>query len=166
MNKVLWIEDNAMADLQELLAPVYVDGTYELTLAENASDAIKQLWKSEFVAVIVDIRIPPGQDKNWQELYRTRGNSNKAARLGLEVIRTALQQEASITRASPPVWLSPTRFAVFTVESGAEVEQDVRKLGVKVYRQKRVATPPTVLLDLIARIKEQTEIARIKPQTE
>lgn len=157
MEKVLWIEDNALADLQELLGPIYMDGTYQLTLASDASEAINHLWQAEFVAVIVDIRIPPGRYDKWKKLYTDRVNNNTAARLGLEVLKTSLaHSSAIITIPNIPLWITPSKFAVFTVESGSDVEADVRSLGVREYKQKKVSTPPTILLDIIKRIKQQT----------
>jgi hypothetical protein len=162
IEKVLWIEDGALADLQDLLGPVYVDGRYDLTLALDATDGITQLFNNEFAAVIVDIRIPPGHDKEWKALHTDAGKSNAAARLGLEVLNTVLApKNAQIKKGKIPTWITPEKFAVFTVESEDQVQEELQHLGLdRRYHQKTTATSPTVLLDIIADIKNSALASR------
>jgi DNA-binding NtrC family response regulator len=61
--RVLWVEDGARYDLVNMAAPVYMDGKYDLIIAEDASSGIDYLLKDTFDVIIVDIRIPPGGDK-------------------------------------------------------------------------------------------------------
>lgn len=66
-HKVLWIEDSALGDLAYLTAPLYMDGGYELVVAETVSEALSFLELGEFDAVIVDIRLFPGHRSEWRK---------------------------------------------------------------------------------------------------
>lgn len=68
MAKILWIEDGAYADLQELVVPIYIQGRHDLTIALDASEGCGHLLQTQFDAVIVGRRIPPGNDRGWIEL--------------------------------------------------------------------------------------------------
>jgi DNA-binding NtrC family response regulator len=67
--KVLWVEDSARLDLPHLAAPIYMDGNYDLVVAETVSDGIAHIQNENFDAIIVDIRIPPGDDPRWIKQY-------------------------------------------------------------------------------------------------
>ena len=149
--KVLWIEDNALFDLQNVLGPIFMDGRYDLAIAETASDGIQRLMQEEFGAVIVDIRLPPGDDPDWVRLYKRP--YGLAARLGLALLYSLFcQEEAEIKHQRIPPWVSPDRFGVFTVESKAEVQPHLDKLKVSVYEQKTAQTSTRVILNILERI--------------
>ena len=64
---VLWVEDAAADDLSELAAPVIIDGRYNLDIALTSTDAVAHIHAREYSCVIVDIRLPPGTDRFWEE---------------------------------------------------------------------------------------------------
>ena len=83
--RMLWIEDSAHFELAETLAPVYYDGRYTVHLAETVTDAIDRLSRASepYDAVIVDIRLPPGEHKLWQKLYALTIRNRVETQLGL-----------------------------------------------------------------------------------
>lgn len=153
--KILWIEDQAFIDLAILTGLVYVRGNYDLIIAPDASEGIRQIMQREFDAVVVDIRIPPGDDPKWKELYTKFGMTKVTARLGLHLLHCLLAPEDKNTKVklrNIPPWITPTRFGILTVESEREVQDDLRKLNIQVFRQKTAEMTETTLLELIEEI--------------
>jgi hypothetical protein len=147
--KVLWIEDGAFGEVSILAAPVHLSGEYQLEYAFSATEAMQQLRRQEFDAVIVDIRIPPGDDAMWQKAYRTAGANNRAARLGLQLLETVLGGAAAFTENLPAATRDRHRYGVLSVESWKSLEQELNRLGVTRHRDKGSGDDPRVLLDLI-----------------
>lgn len=151
--KILWIEDGARADFHHMLGPVYVGGEYDLVVALDATFAIAHLKKTEFGVVIVDIRIPPGEDAEWRELHHKGDHNNANARLGLDLLYSLLAPEAARIRLDwLPAWITPEKFAVFTVESRTEVQKDLDRIKVKIYRRKETEMGNRVLLEVIEEV--------------
>lgn len=154
---VLWIEDGARFDLQELAAPVIVDGRYELVIVEAASEAIRMMRLKAFSVIIADIRIPPGDDPAWIGLYQLHKANRTAARLGLHLLFTILRHKDAKVKleAELPDWIKPENIGVFSSEGQAGLSADLKNLGISVFQQKRAGTSSTVLLDLIERVLQQ-----------
>src|SRR5438105_597952 len=138
--KVLWVEDSAFSDLTVLAGALYMTGDYNLVVAANASDGFRYIMEKEFDAVIMDIRLPPGNDPYFESLYNSSQGSKTSARLGIAVLERALKPSAENARA----WISPERFGVLTVESRREVKEELVALGVNVYYQKTARMPRDV----------------------
>ena len=153
MKRVLWIEDNALSDLQHVVGPVLVEGRYDLVIAENASEGIAQIMDGDnsFDAVIVDVRLPPGDDPRWIKLYRDGGENRTNARLGLEIIRLLLLPNAGDKHERIPDWVKVAKFAIFTVESQREVQKALETLNV-VYEQKTAQTSTRVILEILEKL--------------
>lgn len=150
---ILWIEDGARFDLPYLAAPVYMDGGYDLFVAETIADGLAHLQRHEFDVIIMDIRVPPGTDQRWNTLYKEAGRNKVMARLGLKLLYSLLDHsEAEIKLPARPDWLEARKIGVLTVESFAELEPHLGKLGIKVYQQKHANIADMVLLDLIKQV--------------
>lgn len=150
--KVLWIEDGALADLAELVGPVYKDGQFDLTLALDATEGLRCLLSSKYDVVIVDIRIPPGDAEDWIRLYQKR-ELGPEARLGLELLKSVLgESTANIHLTQRPKWLNPHQIAVFTVESWHEVATDLRQLGIQVFQTKNAESSHRILVGIIQEV--------------
>lgn len=153
---VLWIEDTALQDLSALSAPVRMDGRFKLDQAESATEGLSRLREQEYDVVIVDIRLPPGEDPGWIQLHRKRRARGVAARLGLELLYVMLRNAA----AAPEVrrggeglrWLTASSIGVLTVESQRELATDMTTLGIGVYKQKSASLDEYALLILIEEI--------------
>ncbi len=158
--KVLWIEDAARHDLPQLAAPVYMDGGYDLVIAEDVSEGAAHLLRSEFDVVIIDIRLPPGNGRAWIELFLDSGNTKTSARLGLKLLYNILGQEPvadySLVRRNLK-WIAPEKIGVFTIESYGELKEDLERLGIQSYSQKHAETSEGALLDFIRQIIERQE---------
>ena len=152
--KVLWVEDGAHGDLPDLIAPVNVEGSYALTIAFNATEAISNLVANKYSAVIVDIRLPPGDDQRWIDIYNSPDTNKNAERLGLLILRSLLQPEKSEVKIPRVPWISADVIGVLTVENQDEVQGDLDELKIKVYRQKNKKPSPNTLLKLIREVME------------
>lgn len=149
--RVLWVEDGARYDLVNMAAPVYMDGHFDLVIAEDASSGIVYLLKETFDVIIVDIRLPPGNNRDWIILHQKSGAEKVSARLGLEFLYTILgNQNAKISLGdSRPEWITPTKIGVLTVESQLELDDHLKNLQITVYYHKRAEMPEEILLTLI-----------------
>ena len=149
--KVLWIEDSARYELSELTGPVYASRKYVLNLAEDATTATYHLLNSEFDVLIVDMRIPPGDNPVWQKIYQKGGKEKDTAQLGLKLLRWLLDGKNGEldSLGNPPGWVNAKSVAVFTVEGKDQIKTTLDELEVTNYVQKRATRRDTALLDLI-----------------
>ena len=160
--RVLWIEDDARFGLAQLAGPVYVHGGYDLTVAGDVSTAIARLSEDRFHAVIVDIRLPPGDDPKWQALYSRAGRDKVYARLGQHLLRSLLgRPEAKVPLEDRPPWLTPETLAVFTVERQWDIQKELEELSIQIYEQKKADLPDTILLQIIERVIEQQNLSAV-----
>jgi hypothetical protein len=153
-HRVLWIEDGAFVEVSSFTGPVFAQMIYDLDVAVNVSDALKQIREDNpYDAVIVDIRILPGSDSKWESFYRQTGSNKINARLGIQLLFSLLKPGKpgmeSIQLKNIPSWVSPGKFGVFSVESEQDVQNDLEELGINSYRQKKTGLPNTTLLELI-----------------
>ncbi len=154
--RVLWIEDSARFELRNLVGPLFFSGKYDFSLAEDVTSAMQFLQANEYDAIIVDIRLPPGIDPAWRELYQQTGFDKVHAQLGLKLLRWLLARDDSIHPSAPPEWIKPGNVAVFTVESKQEIQRHLDELGIRIFKQKSAGLPDTVLLDLIDELLTRT----------
>jgi hypothetical protein len=150
--RALWIEDGARSELSHLSGPVLYDGRIELVLAEDLTTAVDYILEEEFDSLIVDVRLPPGDDPYWKELHRRAGQDKVHAELGLQLLRWLLNGNGGDSLPAPPSWVTPKRIAVFSVESKLEILSLLEELGIEVIQQKRADLPDTILRDLIDRL--------------
>jgi hypothetical protein len=152
--RALWIEDGARSELSHLSGPVLYDGRIELVLAEDLTTAVEYILEEEFDAVIVDVRLPPGDDPHWKELHRKAGRDKVHAELGLQLLRWLLEPEEKSGLPRPPDWLTAKRIAVFSVDCKSEIVSLLEAFGIGVIQQKRADLPDTILRDLIDQLLE------------
>jgi len=111
----------------------------------------------EYDALIVDIRLPPGNDPYWMELYRSAELDGGGEKLGIKFLYWLLSRDGSYPH-KPPSWASPERVAVFTVESHSEVRSNLDDLGIDLFKQKTTGLADTTLLELIAELLDKRKI--------
>lgn len=154
--KVLWIEDDALFDLNGLAAAVHTSLKYKLVIARNVTEAVDSILKNEYDVIIVDVRLPPGGDERWARLFinaRAEVEQNLGNKLGLQLLYTLLAQgDDRVIRVAIPDWVSPDRFAVFTVEEYTTIERHLSSLGVKFHVKKKAGLPRRTLRDLIDQV--------------
>ena len=152
MKRVLWIEDGAETEVPHLAGPVHTSGQFFLHEALNATEGLKYILKYSYEAVIVDIRLLPGENPSWRSIYRNKNQDTVQARLGLELLRTLLGHgDATLTLDSLPSWIAPSRFGILTVEEYSLLQDDFTTLGLPPshYRQKILSSDKFALLELI-----------------
>lgn len=150
--KALWIEDSARLELKNLCGPVYFHGECDLTLAEDITTAVNLILAEQFDALVVDVRLPPGRDPNWESLYERWGSDQVSAQLGLKLLHWLLRGDREIYPADPPDWVRPEQIGVFTVEPYPEIEKHLQYFEITVYQEKNADIPDTVLHDLIVKL--------------
>ncbi len=152
--RALWIEDGARSELSHLSGPVLYDGRIELVLAEDLTTAVDYIREQEFDTLIVDVRLPPGDDPYWKALHRRAGRDKVHAELGLQLLRWLLGAAEFSGLPPAPAWVNPKRIGIFSVESKREILSSVEALGIEVIQQKRADLPDTILRELIDRLLE------------
>lgn len=148
MKKVLWIEDSARFELSSLTGPVYFSGKYDFHLADDVTSALDSMQCKVFDVIIVDIRLPPGIDEDWRQLYERASAGVVEDQLGFRLLMWLLGHDSSLNGRTPPSWISADCIAVFTVESDPHLQEEVRSLGV-LYFQKTAGSSDTILVDII-----------------
>ncbi|MCK5058605.1 MAG: hypothetical protein KAT34_18265 [Candidatus Aminicenantes bacterium] len=151
--KVLWIEDGAFVEVATFAGAVLTSMKYDLEVSIDISDALGKIRTTEYDAVIVDIRIPPGNNMEWKKIYNQSGYNKNSARLGMQLLFSLLKpEEAEVKLENIPSWVSAKKFGVFTVESRAEVKNDMVELGIYLYLQKKTNMNRNDLLEFIEKI--------------
>jgi hypothetical protein len=155
-SNILWIEDSAFVDLRRLAGPVCANSEFNLDVCLNAADAMDTLMKKKYSAVIVDIRIPPGNNQHWIDYFNERGSNIKAARLGIQLLYAFLDTpdpKLHLGNLPKQDWIMGDRFGIYTVESYNELVIDLINLKIRVFHQKMTPTPRRMLLDIISELK-------------
>ena len=157
--KFLWIEDNARNDLKYLLGPIYMSGKYDPVVAPTVAEGIYRMKQLEFAAVIVDIRLLPGNDSDWESLYLKLGNEKGTSRLGLCLLYSLFNPRIDDVKIDgKPEWIKPERFGVLTVEDlGGDLGEALRSFGINVDQQKTTHTVNTTLLKMVEQITGVTK---------
>ncbi len=152
--RILWVEDSARFDLAKIVGPIYRARRFHLSLAEDATSAVRMLSSNTFDVVVMDIRIPPGEDEFWIKRYQDNGSDASQAKLGLLVLRWLFDKSWEYRADLPqtPPWVNTVQFAVFSVERENEIGEDLKKLGIATYQEKVPGSGSDVLLKLIDRV--------------
>jgi len=152
--RVLWIEDSARFELNNLTGPIYFYGNYDFQQVEDVTTAVNFLMAKSFDVLIVDIRLPPGTDPYWKDLYQNVAADGGGEKLGIKFLYWLLSQDGNYQQ-KPPEWVSPDLIGVFTVENYQEIHEKLDDLGIKVFKHKSAGLSDTTLLDLIEEILAQ-----------
>jgi len=155
--RILWIEDEVRRDVTEYAVPVFMDGRYDLIIAENASEGVASLLhdksaSNKFAAVIVDIRLQPGDDPIWVKQFQDSGHTAISARLGLKILQDLVGEKTPVDRRLRELQIKKEQVGVFTIETEGELRTAQNPLSPLAYRQKTGDAPKTTLLDIIREI--------------
>jgi hypothetical protein len=159
--KFLWIEDNARTDLKYLLGPVYMSGKFDPVVAPTVAEGVYRMKQAEFAAVIVDIRLLPGNDDAWESLYLKLGGEKGSSRLGLCLLYSLFGPRIDDVEINgKPEWIKPERFGVLTVEDlGGNLGEALKSFGITVREQKTTHTLNTTLLKMVEQITGASTVA-------
>ena len=134
-----------------MATPVLLDGRFDLNVATTASDGMDKLRKQgPFDAVIVDVRLPAGDDPDWKEFAQKNGGHGDPC-LGLEILRQTLWRDPDHKKfVLMPLWARPNQFGVLTVENyWGQTRKCLEQCGVKLYKPKTADQGERILLDII-----------------
>lgn len=150
---VLWMEDNALIDLQEFTPAILLNNRYNLDFALDSSMAENMLKDKEYDVIIVDIRLMPGNGIKWNKLYNDKGGNHISARLGLWLMYGYLKPEESpIIIEDIPSWINEKIIGILTVEKLAELSPHLKILNIEDDQYRNKKSDPNILLELIEHI--------------
>lgn len=152
--RVLWIEDNASSQFEYMATPVVLDGRFDLNVATSASEGIRRLHlHGPFEVVVVDVRLPAGEDLQWKEFAQLHGTDEDPC-LGLEILRQLFLRDDNHKKFGPPVsWAKPKQFGVLTVENHwGRVQRCLKDCGIGVFRSKTADQGERVLIEIVEEI--------------
>ena len=153
MKKVLWIEDQALYEMRDLRSKVLMSGLYHLAIAKNGSEAISKLRSEIYDIIVVDLRIPPGDDPAFSISYSGPSHQRNTAKVGFQLLKRIFDK-------ADPNHLSdlfeyaynPFRFGVLSVDNQDEIGEDLNFFGIKNYFHKSGFMSSDTLLNLIKKI--------------
>ena len=99
------------------------------------------------MAIIVDIRLPPGIDKYWRQHYESAGSDKVNAQLGIKLLYWLLNKDKNIHPNDPPNGISSEQIGIFTVEHRQDIQTDLNSVGVVQFQRKAAGLPDTILLE-------------------
>ena len=161
--RVLWIEDAGLEDLAYLASPLNVAGVYDLETTLSPSEAWRKIKEEKFDVVVVDIRIPPGDDKEWTDVYRKYNYDKISARLGMILLYSLLKpadELALVKLKDIPPWVAADKFAVLSIEPKYTLKKCLRDCRIKHYRQKSSSSSPNMLLELVEEILQKKPVKK------
>lgn len=161
MKHILWVEDLARTDFSYVYGPVFTSGRYDIQIAIDPTEAVVKLKEKEFAAVIIDIRLLPGEDRRWTDLYNKCGKNKALAHLGIHLAQSLLRfpdAQIILEDSEIPEWITPNHIAFFTVEAWTEMKHYLMPLDIteEVFIEKGPLNKRDVLLKLIDSVTTRT----------
>lgn len=153
--RVLWLEDE-YEDLSDFLTPLYREG-YLVDPVKSVSEAIDLLRSKSYFAVIFDIKVHPGDRKEWIDLDNKKRKENPKfdSYLGLELLRAIFVPNESQVKLKPSINLQPERVIIFTVVDSKEVSDEIASFGVPKHQiQLKARCDLTTLKNLLKTLPE------------
>lgn len=128
INKILWLEDHHN-DFGAYKTKLF-KASYAVDAVESAAEAVMKLRNYNYIAFIVDIKVPPGDDEKWKELdKKKRGKSpDSEAHLGLELLHALFNPDQTNIKLDPPIKIDPGKIIVLTVVPGKD--REISSLGI------------------------------------
>lgn len=128
INKVLWLEDRHN-DFDAYKNKLY-KASYAVDAVETASEVVNKLKKDNYIAFIVDLRVPPGDDEEWIELdkKKQREKPGSDSHLGLELLYALFNPNKARIKLDPSIKIDPEKIIVLTVVSGKI--REISSLGI------------------------------------
>ena len=155
MKSVLWVEDQAIHELRELRTAVIMSGQYYLAVVKDGTEAIKALMQQSkiFDIIVVDMRIPPGDDKVFSEIYAKHLDEPRAAEIGFHLLKRIFDKGDNNHLADLPKYAyDHFRYGVLSIDGKNEIGKALLDLGISNYTHKTGFMPIKTLLQLIVKI--------------
>lgn len=152
IKKILWLEDEG-ENFSAYRSTLFRAG-YLVDVVESISDAIKKLREENYVAVIFDIKVLPGDDPGWIALDQQKLKENPDSYLGLELMCSLFKPEKANVPINPPIRLDPKKVIVFSVVF--DKGEEIASFGIPDYqRLYKSSTDPKTLLKVIESIQNR-----------
>lgn len=115
LKNVLWLEDQ-FDDFGPYLSRLFMAG-YWVDCVKSVSEAIPRLREKEYLAIIFDIKVLPGDLPEWIAFDQQKRleNPNFDPNLGFELLKSLFNPEKAEVPLEPPLTLDPRKFIVFSV---------------------------------------------------
>lgn len=131
IKKVLWLEDQ-YEDFSAYRSALFRAG-YLVDTAESVSEAIKKLREEDYIAIIFDIKVLPGDDEDWIKLDRKKRkeNPNFDSYLGLELLYSLFNSPYAKVKLTPPIQMEkipPNKIIIFSVVY--DIKKEVLDMGI------------------------------------
>ena len=128
INKVLWLEDH-QNDFDAYKTKLF-KANYAVDAVESAAEAVRKLRNDDYIAFIVDIKVPPGEDYEWIELDKKKQRENPGidSHLGLELLHALFDPDYTNIKLDPPFKIDPQKIIILTVVP--DKEREISSLGI------------------------------------
>jgi hypothetical protein len=113
--KILWLEDQH-EDFDAYKSALFRSG-YLVDYVKSVSETEKKLQEEDYVAVIFDIKVLPGDDEKWIQFDKQEREKNPDfdSYLGLELLRSLFDPQKARVIIDPPIKIDPGKVIVFSV---------------------------------------------------
>jgi len=156
VKKVFWLEDQ-FKNFSAYKSKLFMGG-YVVDTVSSVSEAIKKLRKQDYIAVVFDIKVLPGDDKKWIELdeKKRKANPDSDSYLGLELLRSLFNPEIANVKIDPPIKIDPKKIIVFSVVF--DRTEAISSLGIPGYQVLyKASSDPKHLLQMIKNMEARDE---------
>lgn len=124
MIRILWIEDEVNKGNIEEKVWLEMQGKYKLDIRENATIAVEALTEHVYNGIIIDIRLPPGNDDRWVKKYYREGSDRTYERLGVDLLAYVLDpQNNGVLAANKDL----DKIGIFTAEIWNSLKVELKK---------------------------------------
>lgn len=155
--RILWIEDAGNADLGELSGYMTSLGEYDLTTTIDVTDGIRCLMAKTYDAIVVDIRMLPGELEEWQMLYYELGGVPSEAKLGKHLLYSLCEHPKARIQLGErkPKWLLTKMIGVYTIESNLQSEMEELEISTYVVKTPAGTEDVTMLVRVVEEILKE-----------
>jgi hypothetical protein len=152
LKKVLWLEDQ-FEDLRAYRSELFM-ADYLVDCVASVSETIEKLRTEEYVASIFDIKVIPGEFREWIELDKRKRKEKPDfdPNLGFELLKSIFTPENAEIKLEPPLKLNPWKVIVLSVVFTNT--DDIEAMGIPV---DQIIYKANIALDTIPRLIEKIE---------
>jgi CheY-like chemotaxis protein len=156
VKKVFWLEDQ-FKDFSAYKSSLFRAG-YVVDTVSSVSEAVEKLRKQDYIAVIFDIKVLPGDDPKWIELdeKKLKENPDSDSYLGLELLRSLFNPAIAKIKLHPPIKIDPKKIIVLSVV--VDRAHEITSLGIPGYQVLyKASSDPKHLVQMIKNMETRDE---------
>lgn len=128
--KILWLEDQ-YEDFDAYRSALF-RADYLVDNVKSVSEAEKKLREDDYIAVIFDIKVLPGDDPKWIEIDKKIRKENPYfdSNLGFELLRSIFKPYEALVKLTPPIEIDPKKIIIFSVVF--DKSEEISSFGIPV----------------------------------